>query len=328
MRAFGLAALAAILAMPLVVHGRVIWAHDYDDAQSTGPMSSPHLRYTAGSGNDYLISEQRNQYPYSVALVNPKGIYVGGHTASLALDLNDGLSHTDGFVRVTVPMNRFDTFQAGNGADSFHFRFDFGVDHFVSEKYGTRFVLKPDDSHASNLVIGFGVADIGWGGKQLFFYAANGGTTDMVSPSLANAIGLTSAGTAFEKGFNFGTLESEGRKNNTASEEAYSPTIPDLYRFEVTFDGSTYDGRVTRLDLIDGVETTDIAEFTVNVAPVTLSSSDPNDRFYLTTEGQNEVIRSMFDNFEFSVTPEPGSAMLMVTLAGIALQRRRFARRG
>lgn len=316
-------AAAALLAWPICAQGRVIWADDFN-TQTGDNKPLQHRQVATNSGNDYVVVQHTSGLQTATATAHSIGVPADGSSPSPGLWLKDNSSSA--ITSVTVGMDRFEPFDTSSPSDRIlHFQFDFRVNVFKGTS-GARFVLQPDNASTSNLIIGFGANNIlPPSGQELFFYAANGGTSDEITPTLDHAIGLNSNKTAFETAFNFGTHQSTSESNRTFSGAAEFGLV-DFYRFKVSFDGSTYLGTVTRLNWA-GVEQADqVASFSVTVAPVTLSSSDPLDRFYVASGTTNEA-HAHFDNFMFSVTPEPAGPILLLGMAGLAIRRQRACNR-
>lgn len=322
MRGVAIAA-AALLAWPVCAHGRVIWADDFNtQIGATQPLQ--HRQVATNSGNDYVVVQHTSGHLTATATAHLIGVPADGANPSPALMLLDGSSSAG--ASVTVGMDRFETFDTSLPSDRIvHFQFDFRV-NMMKGTFGPRFVLQPNNANTSNLIIGFGANNIlsTPRGQELFLYAANGATSDEITPTINHAIGLNSNQSAFEEAFDFGTYQ-DPTLNRTFSPVAEFGLV-DFYRFKVSFDGSTYLGTVTRLNWA-GIEQADqVASFAVAVAPVTLSSSDPLDRFYVAS-GPDTESDAHFDNFMFSVTPEPAGSILLLGMAGLAIQRRRACNR-
>lgn len=308
-----------ILGLPLWAQARVIWADDFSDGIVN---NSPSRRFYHPTGEDYVISNVSagaytvKTYVFRKGHMEPA---TGDFSNALTLGDNKGDAHTSAMVT----MDRFAPFDTSMPADRLmRIQFDMGVEMFNGAT-GLRFIIKPDNSSESNLIVGFGAANvIGRSPSEVFFFAANGGTSDDVVPNVSHVIGLNAAGTAFEPGFDFGTYDNAASSHKSLPITMHNWGYPFMYHFDITFDGTTYNGTVTR-NTLEGARTDDVAAFSVAVPPATLSSTDSRDRFIITT-GDASLTTAFVDNIEFSITPEPAGATLLIGLAWLTLQRRRY----
>ncbi len=315
-----LTALSAVLAIPVCAQARVIWADDFDHLP-LGVNVRPNTRFYASSGNDYTITEINSGANIAYPFISSQGYYEADlNQLSPALVFIDHLPATQ--ASVSVPMSRFAPFDTSASADRLmRIRFEMGFSNFLGST-GLRFVIKPDNSSASNLILGFGAADIlpTHSGQELFFFAANGGNADDITLQKSHALGLNAEGTAFETGFSFSYTPNDSTANKSVPPNSEYSFIVSLYSFDITFDGTTYNGTITR-GTWDGQMTEDVSSFSITVPPVTLSSTDSRDHFFIETSN-NAALRAFIDSIEFSVTPEPSSAVLLLGMAGLAMRRR------
>ena len=320
-----LGVLGAIVCKSPGADARVIWMDDFSDDVVSSAKHKPSRSYVR-AGEDYQFVQPSSSIEFYVAQAGSadENLFF---PRSNAVAMGDNNATSEGSL--TVTMDRFDVFDTAGPDRLFHFQFDFGVDKFAGTS-GPRVVLKPDNSSTSALVIGFAARNILSGaGDELFFYAMAGGANDNPTPTLANALGLNEEGTAFLAGFDFGVRDfNNADVNDTTSRNAMfgEYDLYEMYRFSVTFDGTTYSGTVQRINLnsIISDDPEDIATFSITVPQATLSNTDNRDRFIIYTGVDNLSLTAAVDNISFSVTPEPaGSAAMIALAAALACRRRR-----